>query len=198
AKERKIIRMPFPRLDAIYPKLMRRLDSDRYYHSLGTMQVALGMALELRIDPRQAVLAGLLHDCERCEPVERLRLKIERFRLKVPPEELPHTALYHNYVGAYTARVDFGVRDRAVLRAIRRHTCGGERMTRLDKLLYIADLIEPSRGRINENVKVVRSLAFRDLEAAFRLAISEKLNYLRESRIKLNPRAQRMVAAYLN
>ena len=122
----------FPILDSIYPRLMQRLDSDRYFHSLGTMQVAVGMAQELGVDIRKAALAALLHDCERCESNDRLRMKIERFRIKIPEDELPYTALYHNYVGAYSAKVDFGVNDEEVLQAIRVHTSGDADMSPLD------------------------------------------------------------------
>ena len=78
--------MDFPELDPIYPQLAERLDHARYYHSLGVMQVAVAMALEHGLDPGRAALAGLLHDCERCETVEGLRAKIERFKIEIPPE----------------------------------------------------------------------------------------------------------------
>ena len=169
--------MKFPNLDAIYPKLSRRLDSRRYYHCLGVMQVATTMAIELGIDPGKAALAGLLHDCERCETIERLRTKIARFKIELPPEEEPFTSLYHTYVGAYVARIDFGVKDPQVLRAIMLHATGDNDMTELDKVIYIADLIDPSRGLAMESLKIIRSLAFKNLDQAFHHAIAEKRRY---------------------
>lgn len=190
--------MKFPNLDAIYPKLNRRLDSQRYYHSLGVMQIATAMALELGLNSGRAALAGLLHDCERCESIERLRAKIARFKIELPPEEEPFTSLYHTYAGAYAARIDFGVKDPQVLRAISLHATGDADMTKLDKLIYIADLIDPSRGLALESLKIIRSLAFKDLDQAFRHAIAEKHRYCTERKVKLNPRSKRMIAQYLS
>lgn len=140
------------------------LDSKRFRHSVGTSDTAAQLAERYGVDREQAALAGLLHDCARNLPLEQLRSLARQ--LEQPPGELETKipVLLHAPVGAALARQEFGVADPGIERAIALHTLGGERMTTLDKIIYVADKIEP--GRSFPGVEDLRAMAQVDLDRA--------------------------------
>ena len=125
--------------------LAKSLKPSRYQHSLGVAETAVFLAERFGIDREQAQVAGLLHDCAREFPNEDLIQEAEKRQIAVEPVEKQMPLLLHAYVGARLVVEKYGVNDKAVEQAIWRHTVGGVQMTKLDKIIWFADMIEPQR-----------------------------------------------------
>jgi len=163
------------KLDFYKDRLKGMLNHKRYEHSLGVMNTAMQLATVHGADAEQAALAGLLHDCARCIPEDRLVEMAREFDLSLHEVDLALPVLLHAPVGGRLARRDFGVQDEAVLRAIAVHTLGDKYMTLLDKVLFIADKVEP--GRHFQAVDKLRALAKQDLDRALLSCYDMSINY---------------------
>ena len=123
--------------------LKENLSEERYSHTLGTAQCAKELAQQLGFDSEKAYYAGLLHDCAKCFTNEKL-LEIIKENLDVDECELMNYKTLHAPVSAYIAERQFGVSDKEILSAIRWHTLGRIDMTDFEKLIFLADKIEPN------------------------------------------------------
>lgn len=123
--------------------LKENLSEERYLHTLGTAQCAKKLAQQLGLDGEKAYYAGLLHDCAKCFTNEKL-LEIIKGNLEVDECELLNYKTLHAPVSAYIAEKEFGVSDKEILSAIRWHTLGRIDMTDFEKLIFLADKIEPN------------------------------------------------------
>ncbi len=126
-------------------ELSRRLKKSRYEHSLGVADTAAFLARRFGEDEMRARLAGLLHDCAREFPNEAMRAEADARGIAYGDVERVTPLLLHAQLSACRAREIYGVEDAAILRAIERHTVGGAAMTALDKIVYFADMVEPTR-----------------------------------------------------
>ena len=126
--------------------LSRRLKRSRYEHSLGVADTAAFLARRFGEDEARARTAGLLHDCAREFPNEAMRAEADAHGVSYGAVEASMPLLLHAPLGALLAREKYGAEDEAVLRAIARHTVGGAAMTALDKIVYFADMVEPTRA----------------------------------------------------
>lgn len=156
-------------------RLKGMLDHDKYIHSLGVRDAAVQLARIHGADARQAALAGLLHDCARCMPADRLLELAGRFNLPVHEVDLALPVLLHAPVGARLARQEFGVEDEAVLRAIALHTLGDVGMDLLDKVVFVADKVEP--GRCYADAERLREMARHDLDRALLACFDMSVSY---------------------
>ncbi len=122
--------------------LKKNLTEKRYLHSLGTAQCARDLARKFGQDEEKAYIAGLLHDCAKCFPDNKL-FEIISKNLKVDPIETMSNKTLHAPVGAYMAQTEFGVEDEEIISSIRWHTLGKLNMTTFEKIIFLADKIEP-------------------------------------------------------
>lgn len=134
--------------------LYKNLDSERYEHSYGVAETAVELAKKFNVDEKKAYIAGLLHDCAKCMPKDK-QLNIMTTKITVEDCELINPKTYHAPVGAYLAEKEFGVKDNEILSAIRWHTLGKLNMTDFEKVLFIADKIEP-RTRPEEYINKIK------------------------------------------
>ena len=150
--------------DEIIQYLNDQLSEIRFRHTMGVAETAVSLAKKWGADAHKAYLAGLVHDCAKeISPKEAVR-KLEDFGY-IPDElELQASALLHAPLGAYLAKEVFGIHDEDVLNAVRYHTTGRVDMTLLEKIIYVADFIEPGRKYIE--AELVRTLAETDIDAA--------------------------------
>ncbi len=126
-------------------ELSRRLKKSRYEHSLGVADTAAFLARRFHEDEARARLAGLLHDCAREFPNEAMMVEADARGIAYGDVERESPLLLHAQLGSRLAKEVYGVEDAGILRAIERHTVGGAAMTALDKIIYFADMVEPSR-----------------------------------------------------
>ena len=136
--------------------LKENLNEERYIHSLGTADCARELAGKYNLDPEKAYFAGLLHDCAKCFSKEKLKEIIDE-NLSVEACEMLNYKTLHAPVSAYVAEKDFGVKDEEILSAIRWHTLGKINMTDFEKIIFLADKIEPNT-RDKEYSEEIKSL----------------------------------------
>ena len=176
-------------------KLMTELDRERYEHTLGVMYTAASMAMCHGTDTEQALLAGLLHDCAKCIPnSEKIQICREE-RLAVSEVEKANPSLLHAKLGAFFARKQYGVSDTEVLDAIKSHTTGRPGMSLLEKIVYIADYIEPGRKEL-PNMKDVRQMAFEDIDKCLYKILEDSLVYLNSRGIPIDPMTEQTYLYY--
>ena len=137
--------------------LEKSLKTSRYQHSLGVAETAVFLARRFGVDEEQAQVAGLLHDCAREFRNEDLIAEAEKRLIMVGNIERQMPLLLHAYVGSRLVTEKYGVSDHAIEQAIWRHTVGGAKMTKLDKIIWFADMIEPNRNY--PGVEELRNLA---------------------------------------
>ena len=163
--------------------LKKHLTKDRYHHTLGVASTAVAMAMRYNPDPsnsnfiKRAELAGLLHDCAKCmDNNKKLRI-CEKNNLSCSSFGKSHPYLLHGKVGAYIAQTKFKIEDNDILQAITWHTTGRPDMSLLEKIIFIADYIEPSRTPVPE-LNLIRQLAFVDIDKAMEKILSNTLKFL--------------------
>ncbi len=165
-------------LAKLQKKLKKELDEDRYQHTLGVMYTSASLAM--RYAPQQmtqALLAGLLHDCAKCIPgQEKLRL-CETYEIPITQIERRNPFLLHSKLGAYMAEHEYGVKDQEIADAITWHTTGRPDMTMLEKIVFLADYIEPMRNKA-ANLTQIRQIAFEDIDLAVYMTMRDTLAYL--------------------
>lgn len=155
------------------------LSAKRYAHTLGVAYTAAALAMAHGESMDNAMTAGLLHDCAKSMHGSELVAICEKAHLNVTAVERSNpTALLHAKAGAYLAQHKYGVTDNDILNAIRYHTTGRPDMSRLEKILYIADYIEPNRKQLAE-LEMIRRIAFQDLDWTMEKILANTLAYLR-------------------
>ncbi len=163
--------------EVIQDKLKIALDESRYEHTLGVMYTAGCMAMAHGYDVKKAMLAGLLHDCAKCMSHEARLSLCNEYNVPVTESELENKALLHAKAGAILAKIEYDITDEDILHAITVHTTGEPEMNLLDKIIYIADYIEPGRDKA-PNLEFVRKIAYKDLDACMAQILSDTLSYL--------------------
>lgn len=165
---------------AIRNKIKRRQTKKRYEHTLGVAYTAACMAFATEILPLKAELAGVLHDCAKCYTAEELIAMCRRDKVALTDEELSAPAVIHAKYGSFMAEHEFGISDPDILNAIRFHTTGRPDMSTLEKIIYVADYMEPLRQRA-ENLKEARRLAFTDLDECVYNILEASVEFLNKA-----------------
>ena len=137
--------------------LKKNLTKERYEHCLGTAECAKELAEQFHEDKNKAYVAGLLHDCAKCFDNEKL-LDIIHKNMKIDENELMNYKTLHAPVSAFCANKDFGVCDDEILSAIRWHTLGKKEMTTFEKIIFLADKIEPNTRDRNYREEILNIL----------------------------------------
>ncbi len=134
--------------------LKDNLTEERYLHSLGTAECAAELAEKYGLDRNKAYLTGLIHDCAKCLKNEKL-LDILHKMDGIDEDELINPKTYHAPAGVPVAKKEFNITDEEILSAIRWHTLGKINMTDFEKIIFIADKIEP-KTRTEDYVQPIR------------------------------------------
>lgn len=137
--------------------LKENLNEERYLHTLGTADCARELAQRFKLDEEKAYLAGLLHDCAKCFSKEKL-LEIINKNLEVEESEMLNYKTLHAPVSAYIAQTEFGIKDEEILSAIRWHTLGKLDMSTFEKIVFLADKIEPNTRDKEYSKKIITIL----------------------------------------
>jgi len=175
------------KFEKIQEKLKIALDEERYEHTLGVMYTAGCLAMAHGFDINKAMLAGLLHDCAKCMTHEERLLLCKENNVEVLESELENKALLHAKAGAIQAKKEYDITDDDVLHAISVHTTGAPSMNMLDKIIYIADYIEPGRDKAL-NLEIIRSYAYHDLDVCMAQILFDTLKYLETRGEIVDPR----------
>lgn len=162
--------------DWFYDKLKSDIGVKRFEHSLRVMEESKKLALRHGCPIEKASLAGLLHDCGKLQGNINLLKLADDFDIILDGVMRNNPELIHCAIGPAIAEREYNVKDKDVLNAIRYHTTGRENMTLLEKIIYIADLIEP--GRDFDGVEDLRKLAYDDIDKCMLLALDNTIKYV--------------------
>lgn len=171
--------------EMIMQRVQMSMSERRFIHVLGVEKTAIALAKKYGGNVEQAALAGLTHDYAKERSDDEFELAIRRDGYDLDLLRYGN-AIWHGLVGADFVQRELGIEDEAVLRAIRLHTTGAAQMTLLDKILYVADYIEP--GRNFPGVEEARKLAEVDLDAAVSYETKHTLLHLIENEQLVYPK----------
>jgi predicted HD superfamily hydrolase involved in NAD metabolism len=161
-----------------------QLTEHRYQHTLGVVETAIQLAEKYGADVKKAEMAAIFHDYAKFRPKEEMKeiIKEQGF-----PQDLLefNSELWHAPVGAYLVEKEAGITDPEIIDAIRFHTSGRINMTLLDKVVYLADYIEP--GRHFPGVEEVREIAKQSLNKALIKAIQNTILFLMKKNQTIYP-----------
>lgn len=161
-------------------KIEKVQDAKRYEHTLGVAYTAAALAMRFGAPIQDAQTAGLLHDCAKCLSDEKRLALCEKHDIPITEVERRNPFLLHAKIGALLARRKYGVRDEDILNAVQYHTTGREGMSLLEKIIFVADYIEPGRKQA-PNLAEIRRLSFEDLDAALLKILEDTMDYLKDA-----------------
>jgi predicted HD superfamily hydrolase involved in NAD metabolism len=162
-----------------------RLSGKRLEHSENTAKEAVKLAFIYGADVENAYAAGILHDVAKGLPAETLKKIAYDNNIEIDEYEKRNTELLHGKIGALIIKKEFGIKDADILSAIEWHTTGHENMSLLEKIIYLADIIEP--GRTFRDVDIIKELAYKDINTAMMLALKYVMDYVRSKGLTLHP-----------
>lgn len=171
-------------------------DSKRFEHTLGVEYTAAALAMRYDCDIQDARVAGLLHDCAKCLTDEKRLSICRKHHISVTSVERKNPFLLHAKVGAYLAQRKYGVKNPDIINAIRSHTTGRKNMSTLEKIIFVADYIEPGRNHSPGILAEIRKLAFVDLDRALVRILEETLKYPKNSDGDIDPMTEETWRCY--
>lgn len=183
------------KLDKIRKKIQMHQDGARYEHTVGVMYTAGALAMRYEEDMEKALIAGLLHDCAKGYSSDKKIELCKKYHLPISNSEKKNPGLLHAKLGAYLAKEKYDIEDQEILDAITCHTTGRPNMTMLDKILYIADYIEPNRDQA-PNLETLRHLAFVNLDECLYQILETSLLYLQSRDEVIDPMTEQTYLYY--
>ena len=163
--------------DKIIEYLKKNLKEARFIHSIGVMNMAVKLAKLHSVDENNAKFAGLLHDIAKNMTNNELINYCKENDIGLDDVKLSSPGMLHAEVGADMAKKMFGANEE-IVQAINYHTLANENMADLDKIIYIADLIE--EGRDLPGLEPIKETAYRDLDEALVLALTYCIENVKE------------------
>lgn len=186
-------------------KMKKALEPKRYEHTLSVAYTAANLAAVHGVDVEKALVAGMLHDCAKClSHKEQLALCTKNHIQLSDLETAEDSPLIHAKAGSILAKIEYGITDVDILHAICFHTTGRPQMSPLEKIIYVADYIEPERKRekrapeepLKDRFTQVRRMAYRDLDEALYNILGDSLTYLHEKGSKVDYMTQKTYDYY--
>lgn len=165
--------------------IKNHMSTYRWTHSLGVAKAAQELAEFWGENPEKAWLAGIFHDYAREIPTDELIKIALEYHLPLLKEDRANPVVLHAPVGAFLIKKELGVNDPEILSAITKHTVGGETLTLLDKIIFLADMIEENRDW--PGVEKLREIVYQDIDYTLKEAIEGTMDYLREKGQKIHP-----------
>ncbi len=166
--------------------LQTKLKPQRFAHCLGVMDTAIILAKRFNVNEQQAAIAGLLHDCARQFETKDLIAESRKRHLYITDIDLQLPILMHAPLGTAIAKEEYDVHDTAILKAIASHTVGGANMSDLDKIVYLADMIEPHRN-FDGLEKIRQAAAEEDLDSAMIRAFDQSIIFIMRKGHTIHP-----------
>lgn len=175
--------------------LEQELSYKRFIHTLSVAGTASSLAMCYGADLEKAETAGLLHDCAKCMDVRKMQKVCEKAGLTLSSFEADSGSLLHSKAGSVLAAEKYGITDPDLINAIRYHTTGRPGMSLLEKIIFVADYIEPGRFTA-KNLPLIRRLAFSDIDEALMKILYDTLVYLNSTGLVVDPMTQKTYDYY--
>ncbi len=181
----------------IKKSLEKSLDEKRFEHTIGVAYTAAALAMRYEESIENAELAGLLHDCAKGLDEDKLISICEKHHISITDLERRNPFLLHAKAGSFLAMKTYKVQDNDVINAILNHTTGRPGMSTLEKIIFVADYIEPRRNHA-PNLAQIRKLAFMDLNAATLKILGDTLEHLHTSKGEIDSMTEKTYEYYLH
>lgn len=164
-------------LELINDKVKNMLPEKRYRHSLNVANCAVKLSEIYGCDKEKAYVAGITHDCAKYLNKEEVKYYIDKYKIILDDLEKESLALSHSLIGSYIAKYEFGINDEDIINAIKYHTTGKEDMNLIEKIIYIADLIEEDRDF--PGVEELRNLVYsKELDKALIISFDNTIKFV--------------------
>lgn len=170
-------------IDQAKEYLDSHMKPSRIRHTSGVVETSEKLAVKYGVDPDKARIASWYHDLVRNMPVEELDDRVDLFGLD--PELKGRPNLSHSKVAAEMMKREFDITDQDIINAVSYHTTGRAGMSRLEKVVYLADAIEP--GRDYPGVDRIRRLAALDLDEACLASIENTIKFVSSQGVYMDP-----------
>ena len=171
-------------VNMIEGQLKASLDPQRFLHTVGVAYTSAALAMKwYKYEVDRVMIAGYMHDCAKCMTAEQQIREAEEDMIFVPEFYVKHPKLLHALAGPNVAREQYGIFDREIHDAIRTHTTGAPDMSVMQKIVYVADFIEPNRDDVIRHIENYREMAFTDLDMAVYMIADRTVQYLTENAV---------------
>jgi len=169
-------------------QLKANLDEKRFLHTRGVAYTAAALAMRwYKYEVDRVMIAGYMHDCAKCMTLEQqLGVAMDHMDY-ISDYYIQHPKLVHAIVGPYVAQEEYGIFDREIHEAIRTHTTGAPDMTTMQKIIYVADFIEPNREDLVLRMENYREMAFLDLDKAVYMISDCIVEHLSSKGVDIDP-----------
>ena len=181
--------------EVLLEKVQSVMSDKRFKHVLGVEKAAIHLAELNGYDTEKAGLAGLLHDYAKEVPDQTFLDLIDKYQLD-PELKNWNNNVWHGMVGIYKIQEDLGVTDKEILHSIETHTVGSSQMSLLDKIVYVADYIEP--GRRFPLVEEARAIAKESLDKAVAYETVHTVEHLAHQALPIFPQTIETYNAYVD
>jgi nicotinate-nucleotide adenylyltransferase len=161
------------RFEAVKTIIKNRLSPRRFNHTLGTVTESEKLAAHYGADVNKARWAALLHDCAKEYSADKKRRLCKLWGIELDSILSADIDIAHSMLGAESALRDFQVNDPEILQAISRHTIGQSKMSLLDKIIMLADYIEPYRDKSYPPLAAMRETAYKDIDKALLIGMKD-------------------------
>lgn len=182
---------------ALEQKLQQTLTPKRYLHTLGVAYLSASLAMCHGASHRDALVAGLLHDCAKNYPEEEMLSKCLELGIPLSEHEKRIPELIHAAYGAYLAESEYGIRQNDILLAVRNHTLGRPNMSPIEQIVYLADYLETGRTQpTTPSLDEIRKTAFLSLDKATYLVSKNSIAYFEATGKDADPMTNQVFEYY--
>ena len=162
--------------DEIKEYLKNNLQEERYNHVLAVAETAKKLAGLNNVDEDIAELAGFAHDVAKNMQIDEMKKIMDENNIILSEVEEINKSLWHSIIAPIVAKEKLGIEDEEILSSLRWHTTGKEDMTTLEKIIYIADMIEPTRDF--DGLEELRNITFNNLDDGVLAGLTHTMNFL--------------------
>ena len=186
-------------IETIKEKVQSAMDIERYIHTLGVAEEAVKLAKVYGDSElvKKAEYAALLHDCAKDYPKDMKLRFCKEYHVPIDDIMKKQVDLTHPFLGAEVAKREYEIEDSEILEAIKWHTTGKKEMSVLEKIIFIADYIEPNRTFF-EGLDKARELAYKDLDKTMAYILESTIEYVKERGRLLHPYSVEALEYYKN
>ena len=166
-------------------ELSKWISEKRLAHSVRVMETAEKLAGIWGADVEKAKIAGLLHDCGKLKDIKKILELCSYYEIELSKYDLLCLKVVHAQLGAKLAERIYKITDKDVIGAIKKHTLGDANMSQLDKVIFVADYIEP--GHEGRTYDKIRHIAYDDIDIAVQRAYDEVIKFNIDKNEYLHP-----------
>ncbi|HSQ89253.1 bis(5'-nucleosyl)-tetraphosphatase (symmetrical) YqeK [Romboutsia sp.] len=174
-------------LENINNRVKEMLPERRFKHSLNVANCAMKLSEIYNYSKEKAYLAGIVHDCAKYLSNEEVEYYVNKYKIELDELEKGNLALSHSVIGSYIAKYELNIDDEDIINAVKYHTTGKQNMNLLEKIIYIADLIEEDRDF--PSVNLLRELTYSgNLDEALLTSFNNTIKFVIHNGQLIHPR----------